>query len=88
MEQHTVYPVYWEWQEEIVIEALNLGADRYFNKFGKTETVYNEFHLAQTFISENNVELCNRSDASVEKFTELSTIKTVFMHAQGVETDG
>jgi len=29
-------------REEIVIEALNLGADRYFNKIGKPETVYSE----------------------------------------------
>ncbi len=52
------------------------------------ETVNNEFHVAQTFISENNVELGNRSDASVDKFTELSTIKKVFMYAHGVGADG
>ena len=29
-------------REEVAIEALNLGADYYFNKSGKTETVYGE----------------------------------------------
>ncbi len=29
-------------REEVAIEALNLGADRYFNKIGKPETVYGE----------------------------------------------
>ena len=29
-------------REEVVIEALNLGADRYINKIGKPETVYYE----------------------------------------------
>jgi len=29
-------------REEVAIKALNLGADRYFNKFGHPETVYGE----------------------------------------------
>jgi len=29
-------------KEEVVIEALNLGADYYINKLGKPETVYGE----------------------------------------------
>ncbi len=33
-------------REEVAIKALNLGADRYFNKIGKPETVYGE--LAHT----------------------------------------
>ena len=29
-------------REEVAVKALNLGADRYFNKFGRPETVYGE----------------------------------------------
>ena len=29
-------------REEVAIKALNLGADRYFNKFGNPETVYGQ----------------------------------------------
>ncbi|MCW4033754.1 MAG: PAS domain S-box protein [Candidatus Bathyarchaeota archaeon] len=29
-------------REEVAVKALNLGADRYFNKFGNPETVYGE----------------------------------------------
>ncbi len=29
-------------REEVAVEALNLGADRYFNKIGHPETVYGE----------------------------------------------
>jgi len=36
-------------REEVAIEALNLGADRYFNKSGKPKTVYGE--LAHGIIS-------------------------------------
>jgi PAS domain S-box-containing protein len=36
-------------REEIAIEALNLGADRYFNKHGKPKTVYGE--LAHSIIT-------------------------------------
>jgi len=36
-------------REEIAIEALNLGADRYFNKHGKPKTVYGE--LAHSIVT-------------------------------------
>lgn len=29
-------------REEVSVKALNLGADRFFNKFGQPETVYGE----------------------------------------------
>jgi DNA-binding response OmpR family regulator len=35
-------------KDEVAIKALNLGADRYFNKIGNPETLYN--HLAHSIL--------------------------------------
>jgi len=44
-------------REEVVIEALNLGADRYFNKFGKPATVYGELaHGIRTVVKTKQAE--------------------------------
>ncbi|MGD2066605.1 MAG: PAS domain S-box protein, partial [Candidatus Bathyarchaeota archaeon] len=44
-------------KEDIAIEALNLGADRYFNKAGKPETVYGELaHSITTAVKANRAE--------------------------------
>ncbi len=44
-------------REEVAIEALNLGADRYFSKTGKPETVYGELtHAIKQIIMRKKVE--------------------------------
>jgi PAS domain S-box-containing protein len=44
-------------REEVAVEALNLGADRYFNKFGNPETVYGELvHGIRQAVAQRRVE--------------------------------
>ena len=52
-------------REEVAIEALNLGADRYFNKIGDPETVYGELaHGVRKAVEA-------RRAAEVEKFHRI-----------------
>jgi PAS domain S-box-containing protein len=54
-------------REEIAIEALNLGADRYFNKSGKPETVYGE--LSHSIIAAVNAKRAEKAlQDSEEKY--------------------
>jgi len=54
-------------REEIAIEALNLGADRYFNKNGKPETVYGE--LSHSIIAAVNAKRAEKAlQDSEEKY--------------------
>jgi len=54
-------------REEIAIEALNLGADRYFNKSGKPQTVYGELaHSLITAVKAKRAE--NALQESEEKY--------------------
>jgi PAS domain S-box-containing protein len=41
-------------REEIVVQALNLGVDRYINKIGDTQTVYTELSVAIKQLHEQN----------------------------------
>ena len=52
-------------REEVAIEALNLGADRYFNKNGKTKTVYGE--LSHSIIAAVNAE---RAETALQESEE------------------
>jgi PAS domain S-box-containing protein len=61
-------------REGIVIEALNLGADRYFNKNGKTKTVYGE--LVHGII---NAVKAKRAEEQVKEAEEK--YKTIFEQA-------
>lgn len=57
-------------REEVAIEALNLGADGYFNKQGNPETIYRELaHGIKRLVDQN----CHSRTLSVEKerFSQL-----------------
>ena len=44
-------------REEVAVKALNLGADRYFNKFGHPETVYGELsHSIRQAVAQRRAE--------------------------------
>ena len=44
-------------REEVVIEALNIGADYYINKLGKPETIYGELaHTINRVVNQSRVE--------------------------------
>ncbi len=57
-------------REEIAIQALNLGADRYFNKQGNPETVYGElvYGIVQ-LVSQNR--LSEKLSLEEERFRQL-----------------
>jgi PAS domain S-box-containing protein len=51
-------------REEVVIQALNLGADHYVNKQGSPETVYSELaHLVSSAVEKSRAKLRNENDS-------------------------
>ncbi len=51
-------------REEVVIQALNLGADYYVNKHGSPETVYSELkHLVSSAVEKSRAKLTNENDS-------------------------
>ena len=51
-------------REEVVIQALNLGADNYVNKQGSPETVYSELaHLVSSAVEKYRAKLRNENDS-------------------------
>jgi PAS domain S-box-containing protein len=51
-------------REEVVIQALNLGADHYVNKYGSPETVYSELaHLVSSAVEKSRAKLRNENDS-------------------------
>jgi len=51
-------------REEVVIQALNLGADHYVNKQGSPETVYSELeHLIFSAVEKSRSKLRNKNDS-------------------------
>jgi PAS domain S-box-containing protein len=51
-------------REEVVIQALNLGADYYVNKHGSPETVYSELkHLVSSAVEKSRAKLKNENDS-------------------------
>jgi len=51
-------------REEVVIEALNLGADHYVNKQGSPETVYSELaHLVSSAVEKQRAKFKNENDS-------------------------
>ncbi len=51
-------------REEVVIEALNLGADHYVNKQGSPGTVYSELaHLVSSAVEKSRAKLKNENDS-------------------------
>lgn len=51
-------------REEVVIKALNLGADHYVNKQGSPETVYSELeHLVSSAVEKSRSKLRNKNDS-------------------------
>ena len=51
-------------REEVVIQALNLGADHYVNKQGSPETVYSELaHLVSSSVEKYRAKLKNENDS-------------------------
>ncbi len=51
-------------REDVVIEALNLGADHYVNKQGSPETVYSELaHLVSSAVEKQRAKLKNENDS-------------------------
>ena len=60
-------------REEVAIEALNLGADQYINKIGKTEAVYSELaHSIRTVVKSKRAAEALRE--SEKRFRELSEL--------------
>ncbi len=51
-------------REEVVIQALNLGADHYVSKQGSPETVYSELeHLVSSAVEKSRSKLRNKNDS-------------------------
>ena len=62
-------------REEVAIEALNLGADRYINKIGKPETVYDEL--------KHNIRQVVKNQKSMETLLfEQTLIKTLLDYSK------
>jgi len=72
-------------REEVAIEALNLGANRYLNKNGNSETVYCELcHCINEVVRIKNAERETKSSVSLLKATLESTADGILV----VDRDG
>jgi len=63
-------------REEVAVKALNLGADRYINKIGNTETVYAELSdaLIKTIERKTSKKLHAESESKYRKLVENSLL--------------
>jgi len=74
-------------REEVAIEALNRGADRYFNKQGNTETVYGELvHGIMQLV--NQKRLSKKLSAEEERFRQLFSNTPMAVAIYEVINDG
>ena len=75
-------------REEVAVKALNLGADRYFNKNGLPEAVYGELaHGIRQIVELRKAEKAlRRSEEKYRTIVELSPDGIVSVNAKGIVT--
>jgi PAS domain S-box-containing protein len=73
-------------REEIIVKALNLGADRYINKYGEPEVVYTELVLGirQLYEKATAQKLLGESEERFEKMVTNSKDVIMLTQADGV----
>jgi PAS domain S-box-containing protein len=74
-------------REEVAIQALNLGADRYFTKQGNPETVYGELKHGIIQVANQN-KLGRKLCAEMDRFKQLFTNTPMAIAIYGVVNDG
>jgi PAS domain S-box-containing protein len=72
-------------REEVAIEALNLGADQYINKIGKTEAVYSELaHIIRKVVKIKQAEKAlQKSEENYRRLFENAPAVIVTMDLKG-----